>query len=133
MALALWSFIGLISIVIFVHITSFVFGILNDRFYSIFHIIHNHSAAAFSPILIDSPNQQAQDATSLRKMIEFIRDNRPTDSQLILGLEDMRGIEFKGKLIHLKNKYSLLLKDEFSSVAEEVDSYLDKCFSEDEK
>ena len=39
MALALWSFIGLISIVIFVHITSFVFGILNDRFYSIFHII----------------------------------------------------------------------------------------------
>ncbi|OGG14627.1 hypothetical protein A2773_02465 [Candidatus Gottesmanbacteria bacterium RIFCSPHIGHO2_01_FULL_39_10] len=37
--LALWSLIGLISIVVIVHITSFIFNILDDRFYSIFHII----------------------------------------------------------------------------------------------
>lgn len=38
MDLALWSFLGLISLVIISHITSFVFNILNDRFYSIFHL-----------------------------------------------------------------------------------------------
>jgi len=36
--LALWLLIGLISIVVLVHITSFVFNILDDRFYSIFHL-----------------------------------------------------------------------------------------------
>ena len=38
MDLTLYSFVGLISLVIIAHITSLVFHILNDRFYSFFHL-----------------------------------------------------------------------------------------------
>ena len=38
MNLAIWSFIGLVSLVILSHITSLVFHILNDQFYSYFHL-----------------------------------------------------------------------------------------------
>ncbi|MBI4066871.1 hypothetical protein HY407_00665 [Candidatus Gottesmanbacteria bacterium] len=47
MNLALWSFLGLIALVVISHITSFVFHILNDRFYSFFHLAAGILAAVF--------------------------------------------------------------------------------------
>lgn len=38
MYLAIYSFTGLVSLVIISHVTSFVFHILDDQFYSFFHL-----------------------------------------------------------------------------------------------
>lgn len=47
MDVAFYSFIGLVSLVIVSHITSFVFHILSDRFYSFFHLAAGILAAFF--------------------------------------------------------------------------------------
>ncbi|ESU31309.1 hypothetical protein G3A_17425 [Bacillus sp. 17376] len=54
-------------------------------YYSILHTMKKYSTSTFCPIIIDSPNQQDQDEKNLKKMMEFIFNEQPEDSQLILG------------------------------------------------
>lgn len=98
-------------------------------YYSILHIMYRYSSCAFAPIVIDTPNQQGQDITSLKTIIHFIRDELPNSSQLILAIEDLHGIEFKNsKIYNLESKYSVLNKIEFSLVNEEIAQYINKSF-----
>ena len=80
-------------------------------YFSILHLISEYSSSGFCPVVIDSPNQQDQDIDNLKKMLTFIRDKRPSNSRLFLGLVDDCGIEFGGDVIELSDKYSLLVKD----------------------
>lgn len=89
-------------------------------YYSILHVMHDFTSTTFAPIIIDSPNQQDQDKDSLKKMLEFIRDEGVSDAQLILGLTDTQGIDFGGKTITLSEKQFLLSKDEYANVSKEV-------------
>jgi hypothetical protein len=95
-------------------------------YFSILHLISEYSSSVFCPVVIDSPNQQDQDIDNLKKMLTFIRDKRPADSQLILGLVDDCGIDFGGDVIELTDKYSLLRKDGYEEVAMEVRELVEK-------
>lgn len=92
-------------------------------YFAIFETIRQYSTSVFCPLVIDSPNQQAQDKGHINLIYEFIKDNQPADSQLILGIEELYGINFECQVIELENKYSLLVKDEYSEVFEEIRPY----------
>lgn len=78
------------------------------------------------PLVIDSPNQQDQDATNRNKIIKFIFDNTPDDYQLILGTVDLHGVEYDGHTISPATKLKLLDKDEFEESYNIVSPLLDR-------
>lgn len=98
-------------------------------YYSVLHTMRQYSSSTFCSIVIDSPNQQGQDPNSLKKVIAFILHNKPDNSQLILGLEDLRGVPPVGKVIELKNKLALLEKASYRPVAGEVTALLEQVTS----
>lgn len=79
-----------------------------------------YSSTTFFPLIVDSPNQQDQDIEHIDKIMTFIQENQPKDSQLIIGLAETYGVDFKCKTITLTEKYSLLQKDEYDNVYEEM-------------
>lgn len=89
-------------------------------YFSYLLTVRRFSSATFCPIVMDEPNQQGQDDENLPKMIQFILDEQPMGSQLILGLESLHGVEPKGKTIELGVKNRLLLTEEFESVSDIV-------------
>lgn len=95
-------------------------------YFSILNVMLNFTSTVFAPIIIDSPNQQDQDKSSLKKMLEFIRDEKIEGTQLILGLTDLHKIEYKGKIIRLEKKYSVMLEDQYKDVFSEISPLLDK-------
>jgi hypothetical protein len=95
-------------------------------YYSILQLMQENSTAAFCPIVIDSPNQQDQDLVNLKKMLYFIRDQRPKHSQIVLGLVDDCGVDFDGDVIELTDKYQLLQSRGYADVAEDVRDLLNK-------
>lgn len=66
------------------------------------------SDVAHPCLVIDSPNQQDQDAANLKTMLEFIRDHVPKSEQLILGLVDTQGVRFEGEEVVLHTKWKVL-------------------------
>lgn len=95
-------------------------------YFSIFQVMQKYSTSTFCPIVIDSPNQQAQDDEHLPKIYDFIHKNQPNDSQLILGSEEHLPSYFGGKVIELKSKNRLLQEDKFDEVYAEIKPYLDE-------
>lgn len=89
-------------------------------YFSILRAMKKYSSSTFAAIIIDSPNQQAQDRNNIKKILQFIKEEQIEDSQLILALEDLYGIEYGGKLIKLDKKDSLLLEEEYASVSKEI-------------
>lgn len=102
---------------------------LTAYYFSILQLIQKYSSCTFCPIIIDSPNQQAQDYDNIDKVFSFIRDNQPSDSQLILGLEELHGIDFGGKTILLDTVHSLLQKDEYEGSYRELVPFLERAWS----
>lgn len=90
------------------------------------HVIEKFGTSVRAPLVIDSPNQQDQDPKHLVKMLQFIRDEQPRQTQLILALVDTSGIEFPGTEIVLDRKHSLLAKDDFDQVGAEVQRFIDR-------
>jgi hypothetical protein len=95
-------------------------------YYSILHTMRSYSTSTFCPVVLDSPNQQGQDVDSLRTMLKFIFSKQPPDSQIILGLEDQRGVSFDGSLITLTDKFSLLAEAEYGDLCAELRVFLDQ-------
>lgn len=85
--------------------------------------IKKNGNATFFPMIIDAPNQQEQDPTNLRKMLEFIKKHRSEDQQLIVGLVDDSGVDFEGRLIKLGKKYSVLDEEQYELVSNEMRHY----------
>ncbi len=96
-------------------------------YYSILQVIKENTTSTFCPIIIDSPNQQDQEKSNLDKILSFIVENKPEDSQLILGLVEMENIEFDGETIILDKKHSLLRENEYPTISKEIKSLLAKC------
>jgi hypothetical protein len=88
--------------------------------FAILELISKRSPATVCPVVIDSPNQQAQDKDSLTRILTFIAENQPNGTQLILGLENDLGIDFGGKMISTTTKYHLLQENQYASVHEEI-------------
>lgn len=72
------------------------------------------------PVVIDSPNQQAQDQHSLSQILHFIRDHVPEDMQLVLGREETMRVDFGGETIVLQDRLRLLQAYEYEDVAAEI-------------
>ncbi|MCD1125205.1 hypothetical protein LPW36_04045 [Jinshanibacter sp. LJY008] len=70
------------------------------------------------PIVIDSPNQQAQDDINLPAVLKFIAKELPIDIQLIVGLETPTDFPFDKELC-LDIKYSML-REEYWAEAESI-------------
>jgi len=62
-------------------------------------------------------------------MLEFIRDETPKTTQLILGLVDTQGIEFGGSTIVLEHEKALLRPNLYSSIGRELEEYLAQMYS----
>ncbi len=79
---------------------------------AIWRTAHGSNATYDIPVVIDSPNQQAQDDINLPAVLEFIAKDLPDDIQLIVGLETSTQFPFDYEL-HLERKYSVLIEEEW--------------------
>jgi len=95
-------------------------------YYAILFTSKEFTSLPLFPLVIDSPNQQDQDATNRNKIIKFIFDNTPDDYQLILGTVDLHGVEYDGHNISPATKLKLLDNDEFEESYNMVSPLLDR-------
>jgi predicted nucleic acid-binding Zn-ribbon protein len=100
-------------------------------YFSVLTTIREFGDGTFFPIVIDSPNQQAQDKTSLAAMLKFIRDNQPKDSQLILGFEDDLGVDIPGTRINLVQKHHLMTGTAYAEVRASLAPFIDQMLATD--
>lgn len=99
-------------------------------YYSILHTMKEYSDNTLFPIIIDSPNQQDQDADNLGRIMKFIFEEQPNDTQLILGLvEYEEDDEFYGKIIELEGKFQLLKEEEYQRISRELVELLDEALN----
>lgn len=97
-------------------------------YYAILYVIRKNGSSAFCPIVIDSPNQQGQDSENLPILLDFIITKQPTDSQLILGLEELPDNINSSEeyIIELESHRSLMQEDQFTKVFNLIKPYLDQ-------
>ncbi|AWK50547.1 hypothetical protein DIC82_05630 [Clostridium beijerinckii] len=110
-------------------------------YYSILHVMKKYSSTYDCPIVIDSPLQDEQSEENTKRILEFIRDNRPENTQLILSCMQIDSMKYNDKikelnlngvkydkvnLIELKNKYQLLDKEKYQSIFEEFKETIEK-------
>ncbi len=89
------------------------------------HTIDRYSSCAMCPLVIDSPQQQDQDSESYQKILDAIRDERPTGVQLILALADDRETDFGGGVIELTRKHHVLRQEDYNDARSELVPLLD--------
>jgi hypothetical protein len=95
--------------------------VLLAYYYAILHTIAQYGSGTFCPVVIDSPNQQGQDEVNLAKMLTFILQEQPRDSQLILGVETLAGVDpADARVIALDRPYGLLRAEEYPELEEEM-------------
>lgn len=80
------------------------------------------------PVVIDSPNQQAQDDINLPAVLQFIAEDLPENLQLIVGLETATEFSFD-KEHRFEQKYSLLNKEHWGYVEKVVEPLLEKMYA----
>lgn len=93
-------------------------------YYAFPHTVRKYSSASFCPIVIDAPNQQGQD--DMQRVMRFIIDKRPPDSQVIVATEDLFGLTDNDATITNvgKRKNQLLDEDCYEEVSDIVRPYL---------
>ena len=107
-------------------------------YYAILNTMAAYSSTTACPIVIDSPLQNEQDEQNIKKILEFIRDKKPSEMQLILGCVGMDGLEFKkdavvlngvefknANYLFLDNKYAALSQEEYPKLFEELKACID--------
>jgi hypothetical protein len=98
-------------------------------YYSILHVMREYSSSTYCPIIIDSPNQQAQDSKNLPLLLNFIVKRQPIDSQLILSIEEDHGIRYDGKVIRLSGE-TLLDENDYQDDLNRMIPYLSEVFGQ---
>ncbi|QTL02214.1 hypothetical protein J5J86_15580 [Aquabacter sp. L1I39] len=79
------------------------------------------------PVVIDSPQQQGQDAENLPVMIEYISKNLPENMQVILAVEAPTTCNFD-KVIKFDEAYHLLKADQYSLIYEFMRPFTDSMY-----
>ena len=94
--------------------------------YAFLHTARKYSSSSFCPIIIDAPNQQGQD--DMRKIMRFIVDYRPTNSQVLVATEDMFGLtDNDADIVYVgKRKNQLLDEEVYDEVWDTVRPYLEQ-------
>jgi len=104
---------------------------LTAYFFSVIQLVRKYSSSVFCPLVIDSPNQQAQDFENIDKILNFIKKNQPSNSQLILGLENTFNVDFDCNIIKLESKYQLLNKSDYDEVISVMQPLIDNSLTSD--
>ncbi|MEN6615311.1 MAG: hypothetical protein ABFD12_02035, partial [Syntrophorhabdus sp.] len=94
-------------------------------FFSILRTIRRFGSSTYCPVIIDAPRQQEQDETNHFKILQFLQQNRPEESQMIVGLVDDCGIDFDGNMIEMKEKNHVLSENLYPEIVEEIKPYLE--------
>lgn len=89
---------------------------------------HGSTGTYDVPVVIDSPNQQAQDDINLPAMLKFIAKELPNEMQLIVGMETPTDFSFD-KETHLDMQYSVLREDEWAEAKRVVEPLLERMYS----
>lgn len=97
-------------------------------YYAFLHTKINFTTSVRFPVVIDSPNQQGQDAVHLPQMLKFIFDHVPDDVQTIVATEDASGLELEGVTIatYGEAKRQILREKEFDQVKAIFDPFFQK-------
>lgn len=90
-------------------------------YFAMFSTINRFSTSTLCPMVIDSPRQQDQDDDNWTAMLEFIRDEQPAGSQVVLGTVDDAESELPGREIVLSDKYHALQQSEYSRIAADLE------------
>lgn len=98
-------------------------------YFAVLKTARTYSSSAFCPIVIDSPKQQDQDDTNWEKMLRFMLNEQPADSQMILAVaNDVKRIVSSardGRVHHLKDKRSVLKEAQYEPVMARLRPMLD--------
>ena len=95
-------------------------------YFSFIQTMIEYSSSPLCPIVLDTPKQQDQDDINAEKIIKFIFANRPEQAQLIVGTGSLQDITNPGTTILLSEKYSLLKREHYNDVADELAFYLNQ-------
>ncbi len=79
------------------------------------------------PIVIDSPNQQAQDDINMPLVLKFISNNLPSEMQLIVGSESDTSLMFENR-IELSSPYGLLEEKQFDDMSTKINPILGEMY-----
>lgn len=94
---------------------------------AIWRTVQGKSGAYDIPVVIDSPNQQAQDDFNLPAVLRFIAKELPAGMQLIVGLETPTNFSFDREEI-LTEKYKMLTERDWASTLALVEPLLKKMY-----
>jgi hypothetical protein len=100
--------------------------------FAVLHFAWTNDQVARAPLVLDSPNQQDQDAANLLTMVQFIRDRVPEGQQLILGLVDPQGVDFGGSEIVLTTKCQVMSADLYDSIGLDVQRMVNAMYEHSE-
>jgi len=89
-------------------------------YFAFLHVMRRSPSATMCPIVVDSPNQQAQDAQNLAVMYSFLARHQPSGTQLVLGVEDVLGVVFAGERIRLLDSNGVLDSEQYEDVQHEI-------------
>ena len=89
--------------------------------FAVLHTAKEKGDANLFPVVVDSPNQQGQDAEHLSQMMNFIVKRTPAGQQLILAVEESPvGLVFEGTTIELTTPFGLLETTQYETVSAEL-------------
>ena len=87
--------------------------------------VFRFSSALTAPMIIDSPNQQDQDATNVGAMIALILSSRPNDGQTVLGTVSLHGQKVDdGEVVELVDELSALSSDQYPKILDMMNPFL---------
>lgn len=92
--------------------------------FSILTVMRESTSSAYCPIVIDSPIQQEQDQDNHERIITFIKENQPENSQLIMAVVDTKGVSFGGDVHVLDDTRSVMNKDDYQPAHEIMEPFL---------
>ncbi|MEO6751393.1 MAG: hypothetical protein ABIP85_06405 [Chthoniobacteraceae bacterium] len=94
--------------------------------FSILNVMRKYSTSSYFPVIVDAPIQQEPDKANHRRILDFIDKGRPENSQLIISVGDLRGVDLGGALIELSDEWSVLQESNYEEAAEIVQPYFDQ-------
>lgn len=91
--------------------------------YAYFYVMQKHNCPIFAPIVIDEPKQNGLDDNGFSSIIDFIINNRPDESQLILSLTDseLNLLPQNYSPIMLYSGQDVMDEKEYESVRDEIE------------
>lgn len=91
--------------------------------YAYYHVMIKHNCPVFAPIVIDEPKQNGLDDNGFSSIIDFIINNRPEESQLILSLTDseLNLLSQDYNPIMLYSGQDVMNEEEYKSVRDEIE------------